>query len=172
MPVDVLIGSDYYWALVKGSICRGASGPTAIHTKLGWMLSGPSSRCDTSQGADTLSVTHVLHVETAMENPPSLNNQLRVFWELEMLGIEDREKTLYDEFTGVVKFENEWYKVPLPWREFHDPLPTNYQLCENELYGLLRQLKQDPAVLKEHSDTIQDQQQKGIIELYQRMKLL
>ena len=40
--VDVLIGSDYYWELVTGSVCRSERGPTAIHTKLGWVLSGPT----------------------------------------------------------------------------------------------------------------------------------
>ena len=33
LPIDALIGSDYYWQLVMGSICRGTSGPVAIHTK-------------------------------------------------------------------------------------------------------------------------------------------
>ena len=37
MPIDMLIGSDYYWQLVTGSICRGTSGPIAVHTKLGWV---------------------------------------------------------------------------------------------------------------------------------------
>ena len=46
MPIDILIGSDYYWQLVTGSICRGTSGPVAVHTKLGWVLSGPSSLDD------------------------------------------------------------------------------------------------------------------------------
>jgi len=41
-PVHMLIGSDYYWQLVTGSICRVASGSIAIHTKLSWVLSGPS----------------------------------------------------------------------------------------------------------------------------------
>ena len=31
MPVDVLIGSDYYWQLVTGSICQGFEGPIAVH---------------------------------------------------------------------------------------------------------------------------------------------
>lgn len=43
MPIDMLIGSDHYWQLVTGSICRGTSGRVAVHTKLGWVLSGPSS---------------------------------------------------------------------------------------------------------------------------------
>ena len=94
----------------------------------------------------------------------SLDKQLRAFWELEALGIQDQERTIYNEFTSAVKFENGRYKVPLPWRELHDPLPDNRQLSEKRLHGLLRRLKQDPAVLKEHDDTIQDQLSKGVIE--------
>ena len=43
LQVDMLIGSDYYWDLVTGSICKIEGGPTAVHTKLGWVLSGPTS---------------------------------------------------------------------------------------------------------------------------------
>lgn len=41
LEVDVLIGSDYYWYLVTGSVVpKEYGGPTAIHTKLEWVLSG------------------------------------------------------------------------------------------------------------------------------------
>jgi hypothetical protein len=40
LEVDILIGSDYYWSLVTGEVCRGNSGPIAIQT---WVLSGPHS---------------------------------------------------------------------------------------------------------------------------------
>ena len=164
MPIDMLIGSDYYWQLVTGSVCRGANGPIAVHTKLGWVLSGPSL-CDKSgRCAMNLSVTHVLHSETHSVEPCALDEQLRAFWELEALGIQDEEKTLYDDFTGAVKFENGRYKVPLPWREFRDPLPDNYQLSVNRLQGLLRRLRQDPAILREYDRIIQDQLTKGIVE--------
>ncbi len=36
--VNVLIGSDYYWNLVTGDVHHGSSGPTAIHTRLGFCL--------------------------------------------------------------------------------------------------------------------------------------
>ena len=39
LQVDMLIGSDYYWDIVTGSICKIEGGPTAVHTKLGWVLS-------------------------------------------------------------------------------------------------------------------------------------
>ena len=64
LPVDLLIGSDYYWELVTGSVCRGTGGPIAIHTKLGWVLSGPASSDKPDQCAMNLSITHVLHAET------------------------------------------------------------------------------------------------------------
>ena len=112
-----------------------------------------------------ISVTHVLRVDTLSEDSShALDDQLQAFWELEVLGIQDKERTLYDDFTGVVKFENGRYKVPLPWREFHDPLPDNYQLSLRRLQGLLRRLKQEPAILKEYDEIIRDQLRKGIIE--------
>lgn len=42
-----------------------------------------------------------------------LSEQLCSFWEHESVGIVDEEKTLYNEFQD---------KVPLPWKEFHEPL--------------------------------------------------
>ena len=41
VKVDILAGSDQYWSLVSGRVVRGEHGPTAIETKLGWVLSGP-----------------------------------------------------------------------------------------------------------------------------------
>jgi len=41
LEVDMLIGSDYYWSFATGRVLRGRIGPTAIHTRLGWVLSGP-----------------------------------------------------------------------------------------------------------------------------------
>ena len=51
------------------------------------------------------------------------------------------------------------------WREFHGPLADNYQLSVNRLQGLLCWLKQDPAILKEYDNIIQDQLRSGIIEV-------
>ena len=37
--VDVLIGSDHYWRFMYGEIIRGDSGPVAVSSKFGWVLS-------------------------------------------------------------------------------------------------------------------------------------
>ena len=61
VTVDILVGSDQYWNLVTGTIKRGEEGPTAMHTRLGWVLSGPTrGRIDESQHTNNLVTTHVL----------------------------------------------------------------------------------------------------------------
>ena len=54
------------------------------------------------------------------------------------------------------------YKVTLPWREFHDPLPDNHQLSVYRLQSLLRRLRQEPAILEEYNSIIEDQLNEGI----------
>ena len=49
-----------------------------------------------------LATTHVLKVEAQPQEPQCLDKQLRSFWELESLGVQEEEKTLYDEFTILV----------------------------------------------------------------------
>lgn len=39
-PIDVLIGSDFYWHFVTGNVIRGEAGLVAIESKFGWILSG------------------------------------------------------------------------------------------------------------------------------------
>ncbi len=46
--IDILVGADHYWDIVTGDVIHGRNGPTAVNSKLGWLLSGwskqPSSR--------------------------------------------------------------------------------------------------------------------------------
>ena len=164
LNVDILIGSDNYWDLVTGGICRGEGGLAAIHTKLGWVLSGPVSACDLTQCSTNLIATHVLRADTQPTETEGLDAQLRSFWELESLGIHEVETTLYDKFSTNVTFQDGRYRVSLPWKEFHEPLPDNYDLSHHRMKGLLHRLSQNSAVLKEYDRTIQDQLKNGIIE--------
>lgn len=163
LPVDLLIGSDYYWNLFTGSICKIERGPTAVHTKLGWVLSGPIA-ADHSLTFVNLVTTYVLKADAQPLETTHLDEQLQSFLELESLGIYEEEKTLYDDFASCIAFRDGRYQVSLPWREFHEPLPTNYTLCLKRLKGLLCHLKHKPKIFKEYDSTIKDQLAKGIIE--------
>ena len=164
MEVDILVGSDYYWELATGEVCRGSSGPIAIHTKLGWVLSGPTNSMDLPESSVNLVTTHVLRVDSQECENRGLEEGLRSFWELESLGISSPEKTLYEDFSKSVTFRDGRYEVSLPWREVHEPLPDNYQLSLGRLRSLLHRLKQTPDIFQEYNKVIQDQIERGIVE--------
>ncbi len=65
--------------------------PIAIHTRLGWVLSGPMSSLDRPHPSVNLVTTHTLRVEFVPQDIGGLDDKLRAFWELESLGITEPE---------------------------------------------------------------------------------
>ena len=96
LEIDMLIGSDWYWNLATGMVVRGRSGPIAIHTKVGWVLSGPTDHQDITVNL-TFTSTCALKID-ACTSEANLNDCLRRFWELESLGIARDETSVYDKF--------------------------------------------------------------------------
>jgi len=165
LEVHILIGSDYYWTLATGEIKRGTSGPVAVETKLGWVLSGPTPSLNMETPVTSL-VTHTLlsDIEPVVSNQ-HLSSQLRSFWELESLGITKEDEPVHARFKKNVAFRDGRYEVCLPWKEFHNPLPDNYALSVRRLEGLIRRLRNTPKLLGEYNATIQDQVKRGIVEV-------
>ena len=61
--IVILVGADQYWNLVTGGLIRGDSGPTAMHTKLGWDFSGPVNyQVPSSSATVNLTSTTSTHV--------------------------------------------------------------------------------------------------------------
>ena len=159
LQIDVLIGSDHYWQLVTGQVIHGQSGPTAIDTHLGWVLSGPVCRHANSQGHYP---AHSLLVHTSDES--LMDNVLKKFWELESLGILPAEPPVYYTFKQSIKFDDGRYEVRLPWRSEETRPPSNFQLAKRRLQGLLKRLRHHPEVLQEYNAIIQEQLTLGIVE--------
>lgn len=118
LEVDILIGSDQYWELVTGETRRGNSGPVAICTKLGRLLSAST----TSYVPTSCLFTHSLRVDLQQ-----LDNRIKSFWELESFGISASEHSVYDDFGSSIRLVDGRYEVQLPWREGHPALADNYQ---------------------------------------------
>ncbi len=166
LEVDILIGSDQYWDLTTGETRRGRSGPVAINTELGWVLSGPAMSPDQIQPFTSL-MTHTLRVDGQTLAVQALDDRLKSFWELESFGISphsDTDPSVHEKFEGSVCFVDGRYQVELPWKKSHPPLADCYNLCLKRLRGLIRRLQQDPDVLREYDSTIKDQIQRGIVE--------
>ncbi|KAL5475814.1 hypothetical protein EMCRGX_G025680 [Ephydatia muelleri] len=161
IEISMLIGADYYWEIVTGRICRGRSGPTAIETKLGWVLSGPVPGYN-QEHTSVLFTAHVLQTETS---EASLDERLKSFWDLETLGIRNDECSVYDHFMESIRFHGGRYCVRLPWKDPHCMLPENYDLSQKRLYGLLNRLRHNTGLLREYDGIIRDQIAKGIVEI-------
>ena len=156
--VDILVGSDQYWQLVSEKVVRGEDGPTAIQTKLGWVLSGPTNGAvQNDQQQNNLVTTHVLKTATKPVDitNESLDGSLQRFWDLKSLGV--RPRSVYEKFEERITFEKDRYKVHLPWKLPHPILPDNYELSMKRLSNLLKRLNQDPEVLKEYDSVIKEQ---------------
>lgn len=94
LPVDLLIGADFYWSMVTGTIRRGRSGPTAIQTRVGWVLSGPTGEATATTTTNLIfTSTHLLKVHTTPVED-TLDATLERFWDLETMGIRDNSTHL------------------------------------------------------------------------------
>ena len=164
MEVDLLIGSDCYWWFVTGETRRGGDGPVAVHTKLGWVLSGTLPMEEEYPTAHNFLTTHVLRVDSTPSTQDTLDEVLHSFWKLESLGVDSKTDSVLEEFTQTVQFKNGRYEVSLPWKNLHPTLPDNYQLSNRRLDGLIKRLRHDPEVLREYSSIINSQRRQGIVE--------
>jgi len=61
--IDILICSDWYWNIVGGEVIRMNGGPTAVWSKLGWLLSGTvSSDASSHLVSSHLALCHLAHL--------------------------------------------------------------------------------------------------------------
>ena len=166
LQVDILVGSDQYWTLATGETRRGSSGPVAIGTKLGWVLSGPVPTDSSSMGTSSVNIIscHTLRIDT-QPTDVELHSVLKQFWELESLGIREDDKSILDKFDQSIQFVDGRYEVDLPWKDNCTVLPDNQLLCLKRLRGLWRRLRQSPPRLKEYDTLINDQLKNNIIEV-------
>ena len=165
--IDILIGSDYYWSVVNGEAVRGETGPTAVNSKLGWLLSGPVGKGSSDHVNSHLVITGEFNPFFGTNEHDELVNTVKKFWETESIGIKELLNEESNENTGIVKpltYDGKRYVVGLPWKEERELIPSEYQLSRNRLNSLHHKLRQDPELLNEYDRIIKEQLEMGIIE--------
>ncbi|KAL9972922.1 hypothetical protein ACROYT_G019318 [Oculina patagonica] len=78
--------------------------------------------------------------------------------------VNDDDEAL-QKFNDTVRFEDGRYQVTWPWKEESLSLPTNYELAMGRLRSLVNRLMRNPEHLTKYDAVIQEQLQKGIIEV-------
>ena len=162
LEIDILVGADYLWSFQTGRVVRGEPDqPVAIETEIGWVLSGPLCNGAVETGGEQESQVNFVGQDMSQEN--RLDREVRKLWELETLGIRERDE-VYEEFQDSITFNGTRYSVKLPWKAGHPELPDNYKLSLSRLNSQIRKLRKEDNLLQEYDAVIQDQLQRGIIE--------
>ena len=148
----MLIGADAYWSIVQEAIVRGP-GPTAVQTKIGYLLSRPlhnytrsiASSVSSASLFDSNGITPVesTHFGLSKESSDSLQEYLH---------------------NSVSRQSDGTYIVSFPWKSSHPVLPTNKSTCERRVRSLTCKLSNTTGMLKVYHSIIEEQLRHGFIE--------
>ncbi|XP_028400806.1 uncharacterized protein LOC114523939 [Dendronephthya gigantea] len=163
--IDMLLGADYYYKIITGEIVNGDNGPTAVASKLGWLLLGPTSNTSSSYALSNLVIDGRKKTLLEENENDELVRSLKRFWDLESLGIVESEKVPESDIVQDITFNGKRYEVGLPWNNDETaPLSNDYELSLNRLNSLINRLKKDPNLFREYNAIIEEQIKEGIVE--------
>ena len=149
---------------------RGNSGPTAINSKFGWLLSGPTNVSCSPNESNTVSNLIISGGPCFNEanDKDEIVDMLKTFWETESTGILDDsmiERQVPDNLKQTdISFNGRHYETRLPWKEDCAPTSNNYGMCVSRLRSLHHKLRNEPNLLSDYDKIIQQQCEAGIVE--------
>ena len=159
---SLLVGADHYWDIVGDHIVRGVEGgPTAVASKLGYLLLGP------------VHLTNTLHTSTStiMSIFTERNKfDLERFWNLESVGVAvsnvSAEQDVLQHYLSscVTRDPDGAYVARFPWPLNHPSLPSNFTVAERRTRQMLQRLAKTPNLLQIYGKIINEQTARGFIE--------
>ena len=135
--------------------------PVAVETELEWVLTGPLTKKELDSKQEVV-VNFVVQDNIAIASD-SLESTVGKLWDLDSLGIKDSDE-VHESFKNDISFIDGRYSVKLPWKQGHEPLPSNYRNSLSRTKGQIKRLKREPEVLEEYESNIKDQLRSGVIE--------
>lgn len=162
--ISLLIRADYYWDIVQNRVVHG-QGPTAVQSKIGYLLSGPISHSQSNRtryGAATMMNVIASHTQEEYN--------LEKIWEIESLGVTANNKSIensdwmktYQQTS--ISLNDQKYYAKLPWKNEHKPLPSNYVVAKKRTESVIRRHAKEPALLRKYGEIIAEQEKHGFVE--------
>lgn len=162
--IDILVGADFYWQFVTGEVVQASNGPTAVSSKLGWLLLGPCPKSST----DDRAINNVILAGECIDNSriqtdrdDELVNVLKQFWETENIGIKSNIPT-----NSKNQMRRSFFQTSdLRANDTRSvAIDDDYDLCHNRLRLLHRKLQKQPEIMAEYDKRIEEQLATGIVE--------
>lgn len=159
LPIDVLIGADLFWNLLSEGKIKLSNGSFLQNTKLGWIVSGlvkPNTKKSHSKNIKCF-------FTQTLNEPSSLENQLRKFWEIEEVSscsikaLSDEERACEEHFVNTTtRSENGKFCVRIPFKSSPSTLGETRKTAENRFYALEKRLERNPEYKKMYTDFIHE----------------
>ena len=148
VQIDLLIGADFFWSIVKSHVVRGP-GPTAVASKLGYLLSGPSN-IPAQTFADTTVLTSTC-LKVFVDKHQELRDLSTTYWDLETIGITENPKETCFDYASycnekLKQNDDGKYTACLPWKTDHEPLPTNCAIAQARTRSMIRRLDKQRGI--------------------------
>ena len=83
--------------------------------------------------------------------------QIENFWNLDLSGIQENERSAFEKVLSGTEFANNRYKVKLPFKENVSSVSDNYEMSQNRLNKLKKKLSQNGDNLTEYDNVMKDQ---------------
>ncbi|GFW97562.1 integrase catalytic domain-containing protein [Trichonephila clavipes] len=131
---------------------------TSTETEFGWIAGGRL------QGTNTNNFSCYF-----LKDNDSVDDALKLFFELESLGIKDdpcyrKDDQAMNIFKETVQYNNNRYVVELPFRKHWNELSNNISVAKQRFQSLWGRLRRDKTLYTQYKETIQDYLNQGIIE--------
>ncbi|GFX58375.1 integrase catalytic domain-containing protein [Trichonephila clavipes] len=131
---------------------------TSTETEFGWIAGGRL------QGTNTNNFSCYF-----LKDNDSVDDTLKLFFELESLGIKDdpcyrKDDQAMNIFKETVQYNNNRYVVELPFRKHWNELSNNISVAKQRFQSLWGRLRRDKTLYTQYKETIQDYLNQGIIE--------
>ena len=156
---------DYYRTFMTGKVqqLNEFRNLVMLESVFGWILSGSLNAEGTENHVINNNITHVPRVFAT--DRYNYENDVFNFWDLETLGIFERESSCYDNYlNSIKKISNGRYEVELSFKENHSVIHDHFILCKKRLCNTFTRLKHNPELLNQYDNIFKEQLKTGIIE--------
>ncbi|XP_049886664.1 uncharacterized protein LOC126381183 [Pectinophora gossypiella] len=158
----ILIGQDNWELLLATETRRGARHqPVASLTPLGWVL----------HGAHTRTIGHRINYITAPTPEDSMDEQLRQYFAIESLAIEQKrpqsdpeQRALNILAERTTRSDDGRYITSLLWHTDNASMPDNYNNAYNRLLSTEKKIDKDPLLKQKYNEQMEALIEKGYAE--------
>ncbi|GFX72857.1 integrase catalytic domain-containing protein [Trichonephila clavipes] len=156
--IHALLNADIFFRIIKDNVYKVNKELLFRETEFGWIAGGRL------QGTNTNNFSCYF-----LKDNDSVDDTLKLFFELESLGIKDdpcyrKDDQAMNIFKETVQYNNNRYVVELPFRKHWNELSNNISVAKQRFQSLWGRLRRDKTLYTQYKETIQDYLNQGIIE--------